>query len=194
MRMFEAFINFCFIIFFYLLFVRVRISVGLCALNKWTRWNEWKNKTIFNVGPTKLVLTIAVISKGQQQQQKINELFERNKSNKNANVEIEQQNIKPGDPITFPDDDDGPPHAYTVNNIPSNQNINAILQSVEQNLPAPAAPLVELTRPTRVAVPAATSASITIRYSDDQLDYVRDFAWTMFQVGFDVQNVYDKAV
>lgn len=139
----------------------------------------------------KLVLTIAVISKGQQQQQqiqqqKINELYTpTHKLHKNGNVQIEQQKIKIGDPIIFPnseeDDDKFLPMTQNLNSISSNQNVNSILQSVDQGLPAPA-PFVELTRPTRVAVAAATSATITNRYTDDQLDYVRDFAWTMFQV------------
>lgn len=140
----------------------------------------------------KLVLTIAVISKGQQQQQnlqqKINELYTpSNKLHKSANVQIEQQKIKVSDPITFPtsdEDDHKFPDMITqnINSISSHQNVNSILQSVDQGLPAPA-PFAELTRPTRVAVAvAATSAAITNRYTDDQLDYVRDFAWTMFQV------------
>lgn len=120
-------------------------------------------------------------------------------------MQVEPQNVKEvsGDPITFPatDDDDrdfsAPPVQASTNAVPANatsvnapsananlanQSANSILQSIDQNLPV-RGPLVELARPTRVAVAAATSATVPNRYTIDQLDYVRDFSWTMFQVG-----------
>lgn len=131
----------------------------------------------------KLVLTIAAISKGQQRQQNLqqkpNELYKPNK--KDTNVQVERQKIELGSSITFPIDEDDRNFPPNMNNNPVIQNVN-LLQSVEPNLPEPA-PTVELTRPTRVAIAAATMAAVTNRYSDDQLDYVRDFAWNMFQVG-----------
>lgn len=150
----------------------------------------------------KLVLTlIAAISKGQQQashdtQQQRNNLF--TPTNKpRSNVIIEQQKIqeKPAtntfQPITFPSNDEdeitsrfqlSPSQSNSLNqlnqlNQPSHS-ANLILQSVDQKLPTPISD-IELERPTRVAV--ATSHVIANRYTDDQFDYVRDFAWNMFQ-------------
>lgn len=146
----------------------------------------------------KLVLTIAAISKGQQrasqdvqqQQQQINELF--TSSNKQRlEVDVEQQKIQEKPyannyrPITFPSSEEDiqdrfqQPSSPTIHPNFPNHNANLILQSVDQKLPAPS-PNMELTRPTRVAVAAATSM-VGNRYTDDQLDYIRDFSWNMFQ-------------
>lgn len=152
-------------------------------------------------------MTIAVISKGKQttakiQQHQFDDLF--NFSNKQkASVEVESQQVQeklipeqqPFRPITFPSSDDDrdivierfpPPTSLSPSPSPSqSHNANLILQSVDQKFPAHS-PSAELARPTRVAVPvaAATSASeiLSSRFTDDQLDYVRDFAWNMFKV------------
>lgn len=88
-------------------------------------------------------------------------------------------------PISFPtsDEDD----VMTRDKLPpqnqnQSQNANSILQSVDQKYPAHS-PSMELTRPTRVATAAAATVPvISSRYTDDQLDYIRDFSWTLFQV------------
>lgn len=127
---------------------------------------------IHSTRSTKLVLTIAAISKGQHQQK----------------LQVEQQKIQekstpseePYRPISFPDDDDD--DEMTRDKLPpqnQTENVNLILQSVDQKFPAHS-PSMELTRPTRVA--AANAPIITSRYTDDQLDYIRDFSWKLFQV------------
>lgn len=133
---------------------------------------------------TKQVFTIAAISKGQQQaslqQRQFNELFTKSSGPKSQELDQQEKQLdEPFRPITFPtSDEDERPQQFT--------NANQILQSVDQKFPEPS-PYAELSRPTRVAVPTATastsnSVDISTRYTDDQLDYVRDFAWTMFQV------------
>lgn len=149
---------------------------------------------------TKLVLTIAVIGKGQQQasaqvqQSQFNDLvWFSNKPNSKTSVHVEPQEIRqksneqPYQPIIFPNSEED---RDTIDKFPPpNQNANSILQSVEQRLPAPSS-TVELMRPTRVAiapiVATASSVAPAHRYSDDQLEYIRDFAWTMFQVVFTI--------
>lgn len=142
-------------------------------------------------------MTIAVINKGQQQavaqnlqQYQVNKLFAPIKSRNNVAVEPKQKISSSDQPITFPinDDDDVILNRFQQQ-YPLNQSINSILQNVEANFaaPQPTPPTslnAELTRPTRVAYMAATVPALTNRYTDDQLDYVRDFAWKLFQVGF----------
>lgn len=181
---------------------------------------RWKQNE--QLGPKKLVLTIAVISKGHQQasaqklqKQQVNQLLTpSNKPSTNVDVDIRPQKIPSVDqPITFPnnDEDDDIKKKFP----PLNQNVNSILQNFEQKLPArvpapcpavarapavssapatspapvitlsaPDASNAELLRPTRVAVPVpdASAAAIKKNYTNDQLNYVRDFAWTLFQV------------
>lgn len=124
-------------------------------------------------------MTIVAIGKGQQlkstqkvQQQKIQE--------KSTSSDQEYR------PISFPtsDEDD----IMTRDRLPpqnQSQNANSILQSVDQKYPAHS-PSMELTRPTRVAAAAPAAAAtvpvISSRYTDDQLDYIREFSWTLFQV------------
>lgn len=130
------------------------------------------------------------------QQQQFNDLFTISNQRK-VSVEVEAQHVQersvpsehPFKPITFPtsDEDRDIQERFPPPTQPSTQkhNANLILQSVDQKFPAHS-PSAELTRPTRVAAPmvAATSASeiLSSRFTDDQLDYVRDFAWNMFQV------------
>lgn len=141
-------------------------------------------------------MTIAAISNGQQQastqnlQHLVNELLSTsNKPKSDGTVEVEPQKIreKPAEdtyrPISFPSSEEDEIKNRFQAPLMS-QNANLITQNVEQKLPAQT-PNIELTRPTRVAVAAATSASITSRYTDDQLDYVRDFSWNMFQVKYE---------
>lgn len=102
------------------------------------------------------------------------------------------QTDEPYRPITFPESEEDkdliinrfsssfpmPPPSLQ----PQPSNINSLIQKVDQKTPAPS-PSVELERPTRVAV-AATSSSIKppSQFADEQLDYVRDFSWNLFQV------------
>lgn len=151
-------------------------------------------------------MTIAVISKGKQkatakiQQQQFNDLFTFPTERK-VSVEVEAQQVeekavspeKPFRPITFPNSDEDkdilerfPPPTQPSVPIPApapaapqNNNANLILQSVDPKLPAHS-PSAELARPTRVA--AATNEILSSRFTDDQLDYIRDFSWNMFQV------------
>lgn len=130
-------------------------------------------------------MTVAATSNGQKQNESVQSL------------QIEKQKIEekspdgPYRPITFPTSDEDentrdkfPPQKPSQNQTQSQsqnqaQNANLILQSVDSKLPAPS-PSMELTRPTRVA--AVNAPEITSRYTDDQLDYIRDFSWTLFQV------------
>lgn len=86
---------------------------------------------------------------------------------------FEQQSYRP---ITFPSGEE----VLTSDRIQlvptSNTNL---IRNVEQKTPQPI--FQELTRPTRVFM-AATVANINNRYTHDRFDYVRDFAWTLFQV------------
>lgn len=161
----------------------------------------------FNAAEQKLVLTIAVISKGKQttakiQQHQFDDLFTFPNKQK-AFVEVESQQVQeqfvpeqqPFRPIIFPSSDEDRDiviERFPTSLSPSPSQIhsaNLILQNVDQKFPAHS-PTAELARPTRVAVPvaAATAASeiLSSRFTDDQLDYVRNFAWNMFKV----QNVY----
>lgn len=148
-------------------------------------------------------MTIAVISKGKQkatakiQQQQFNDLFTFPTERK-VSVEVEAQQVeekavspeKPFRPITFPNSDEDkdilerfPPPTQPSVPIPAPaapQNANLILQSVDPKLPAHS-PSAELARPTRVAA-ATTNEILSSRFTDDQLDYIRDFSWNMFQV------------
>lgn len=140
----------------------------------------------------KLVLAITTISKGQlqvsaqknQHQQQFNELFTvTGKPETEASVQVQQQKIeehKPDGqtyrPITFPDNDESdsnnkwqqppPPPASPLT-----------LQTIEQ-----ANPSGELIRPTRVAVAAVSAHPVS--FNDAEVDYIREFAWKLFQVGF----------
>lgn len=108
-----------------------------------------------------------------------------------SNVVIEQQTIqeKPAantfKPITFPSSDEEEitnrfqlPPTLSNNAIAPSHSANLILQNVEQKSHTQS-PNVEFERPMRVA--AASTNAIGNRYTDDQLDYVRDFAWNLFQ-------------
>lgn len=151
-----------------------------------------------------------MISKGKQeataklQQQQFNDLFILSNAQK-ASVQVEPQEVQkkiqpqepPFRPITFPnseEDKDSQNRYSSPPSSPSQQshNANLILQSVDQKFPNHS-PTVELTRPTRVAIPMAATTSaateLSSRFTDDQLDYVRDFAWTMFQVGLKIQSI-----
>lgn len=122
-----------------------------------------------------------------------------NVSTQQAMAEVNLQNsqvktAKPDKfrPITFPESEEDrdlilnrfsssfpmPPPSLP----PPTTNPNSLIPSTEQKIPAPN-PYVELERPTRVAV-AATSSSDVVpsQYSNEELDYVRDFSWNMFQV------------
>lgn len=123
-------------------------------------------------------MTIVAIGKGQQLEtaQKVQQQKTQEKS-----ISSDQEYR----PISFPtsDEDD----VMTRDKLPpqnqnQSQNANSILQSVDEKYPAHS-PTMELTRPTRVAAAvAATVPVISSRYTDDQLDYIRDFSWTLFQV------------
>lgn len=148
----------------------------------------------------KQVLTIAALSKGQQQQQKplqqqINELLTTtsHKSKPQPIVEIEKQQIQQKEPIpsageqtyrpiTFPTSDEDLTDRFQAPLV----NNNLVTPNVEAKVTTPQQ---ELTRPTR-RVMAATVANVENRYTDDQLDYVRDFAWKMFQVGLVFVDVF----
>lgn len=135
---------------------------------------------------TKLVLTIAVISKGQQQasvhQQQFNNLLA--KSHKqNQPIQIQQQQVRENDPIglsvseqiTFPSNDgdsanDRQPPA-------TNPNYNLLLQNVEQRI-STQGPDNYIHRTTKVA----TSNNNANQYNDDQYEYIREFSWKLFQV------------
>lgn len=65
---------------------------------------------------------------------------------------------------------------------PPTTNPNSLLQAADQKFPAPN-PYAELQRPTRVAIAATSSSDVPpSQYADEELDYVRDFSWNMFQV------------
>lgn len=149
------------------------------------------------------------------QQQQFNDLFTFPNERK-VSIEVEAQQVQektvspelPFRPITFPNSEEDkdieerfpPPTKPSVSAAAAapapaqqNHNANLILQSVDQKFPAHS-PSAELARPTRVAAPiaAATAANeiLSSRFTDDQLDYIRDFAWNMFQVRW--INVYFK--
>lgn len=132
-----------------------------------------------------------VISKGQQQlsiqrpqyQQQFTDLFaSSNKPKPQVSVQIQEQPTQQQDPlkkieeqsfrpITFPS-------AGEVLTIAQNPTLNTnSIQNAEQKIPEPI--YQELTRPTRVAIAASVQNNL---HTDDQFDYVRDFAWTLFQV------------
>lgn len=86
---------------------------------------------------------------------------------------FEEQSYRP---ITFPSGEE----VLTSDRIQHVPTLNTnLIQNVEQKTPQPI--IQELTRPTRLVM-AATVANIDNRYTDDEFDYVRDFAWTLFQV------------
>lgn len=120
-------------------------------------------------------------------------------------AEAESQNVQkksaqpdhPYRPITFPNSEEDkdlvvdrfsasfamPPPPPPSPSLPPKTNLNSIAQNHnDQRFPV-SSPSVELQRPTRVAI-AATSSSerIPSQFTDEQLDYVRDFSWNMFQV------------
>lgn len=135
---------------------------------------------------TKLVLTIAVISKGQQQtsvhQQQFNNLLATSHK-QNPSIQIQQQQVRENDPIglsaneqiTFPSNDgdsinDRQPPA-------TNPNYNLLLQNVEQRI-STQGPDNYIHRTTKVA----TANNNANQYNDDQYGYIRDFSWKLFQV------------
>lgn len=142
---------------------------------------------------TKLVLILCVaLSKGQQQQsthqqqyqQQFTDLFAASNSPKpQVSVQIQKQPIQQQSfeeqsyrPITFPSGEE----VLTNDRIQPVPTLNTnLIQNVEQKTPQPI--FQEISRPTRVVM-AATVANSDNRYTDDQFDYVRDFAWTLFQV------------
>lgn len=133
----------------------------------------------------KLVLMIAIIIINVATNQVMAEVNLQNGHVKSA----QSDNYKP---ITFPESEEDkeavhdrfsssfpmPPPSLP----PPTTNPNALIPTGVQKVPAPMSS-VELERPTRVAV-AATSSSdrIPSQYPDEELDYVRDFSWNMFQV------------
>lgn len=141
----------------------------------------------------KLVFATAVVNQSQQQvaaqiqQQQLNALFQYpskpSAHGERENVEINKstESDQPFRPITFPDSDEENPHYKFPSTAPHNANL--ILQNANEKSTA-SSPPVELTRTTRFAAAMATANSdiIASRFTDDQLEYVRDFAWTMFQV------------
>lgn len=152
-----------------------------------------------NFNALKLVLILIVtLSKGQQQvsaqkqqhQQQFAELFTvSNKPKPQGNVQIQKQQIQQQDsvqssgeqtyrPITFPSGEE-PLTNDRIQPLPAFSN-NSVAQAVDQKTTTRNSPQ-ELTRPTRVVM-AATVANVENRYTDDQLDYIRDFSWNMFQV------------
>lgn len=128
----------------------------------------------------KLVLiSIAALSKGQQQVSAQKPQQPKTQSN----VQLQRQetiqsvsNDQTYRPITFPSGDE-PLTNDRIQPIPTLNN-NLVPQNVEQKSTTKIDS--ELVRPTRVVV--ATVANVANRYQDDQLDYIRDFAWTLFQV------------
>lgn len=140
-------------------------------------------------------MTIAAISKGQQQastqnlQHKLNELFISNKLKSDVHVEPQKIHERLSEeinrPITFPTSEED--EVTNRFQSPPIQNSNFISPIIEQKS-TPYNPQMELTRPTRVAVAAATSSAPVSAslYTDDQLDYIRDFTWNMFQVVFNI--------
>lgn len=137
----------------------------------------------------KLVLICVLHSTHQQQyQQQFTDLFATsNKTKSQETVQIQKQPIQQQDPvqnfeeqsyrpITFPSGEE----LLTSDRIQPVPTFSTnLLQNVEQKTQPSI--IQELTRPTR-AVMAATVANIDSRYTDDQFDYVRDFAWKLFQV------------
>lgn len=111
---------------------------------------------------------------------------------KNVHEKSVQSEV-PYRPITFPASEED--HDVIINRFsssfpmppsslppPPKSNVNSLIQTVIQKLPSPS-PSVELQRPTRVAVAAtSSSAGPPSQFIDEQLDYVRDFSWTLFQV------------
>lgn len=104
-----------------------------------------------------------------------------------------ESNVQNGEhtyhPITFPSSEDD--KELVLNRFSSSfpmpppstpPNSNSIIQAIDQKIPA-ASPSAELERPTRVAMAASdTSDKKVSQFSDEQLDYVRDFSWNLFQV------------
>lgn len=61
---------------------------------------------------------------------------------------------------------------------PTTANLNTL--PADQKFSSPS---IELERPTRVAIAATSNSDApTTQFADEQLDYVRDFSWNMFQV------------
>lgn len=100
-------------------------------------------------------------------------------------------------PITFPSSEDdkdvifnrfsssfpmAPPSVSP--STPSPLNVSSIQATADQK-PVAASPPVELERPTRVAVAMAASSlndGKPSQFPDEQLEYIRDFSWNLFQV------------
>lgn len=145
----------------------------------------------------KLVLILCVaLGKGQQQlsihqqqyQQQFTDLFAASSKPKpQVSVQIQKQPIQQQNPIKIFEEQSYRPITFpsggevlTSDRIQPVSTLNTnLIQNVEQKAPQPI--LSELTRPTRVVM-AAMVSNIDNRYTDDQFDYIRDFAWTLFQV------------
>lgn len=132
----------------------------------------------------KLVLMIAIIIMNVATNQVMAEVNLQNGHVKSA----QPDSFKP---ITFPESEEVVHDRFSESFAmpppslpPPTTNPNALIPTGVQKVPAPMSSVpLELERPTRVAV-AATSSSdrIPSQYPDEQLDYVRDFSWNMFQV------------
>lgn len=144
----------------------------------------------------KLVLVITAVGKGQQQtqknqyQQQFNQLFTvSSKPQTHAQLQQqpiqEQKSIAPNDdeptyrPIMFPSSEDDEKISDKFHAAPFAHN-NLIPQTVEQKVEIPS-PTVELLRPTRHNV-ATMSSRPSRPHTDMEVEYVRDFAWKLFQV------------
>lgn len=148
----------------------------------------------------KLVLSIAIIAKGQPQKQNVQLQFNQLTLQPNrviplgqTKVEIVQEQIDamkpapplvPFEPLKFPSNEEELPIALQQQQLQLQQ-----LDPLQQPQPQPQQSVLEpyknegqinAPKPMRVAV--ATAPLATNKDKIDQFDYIRDFSWTLFQV------------